>query len=260
MPAVSGMEVAAVYCGHDMVVPTTHFSPRASSPARPQNTALFQLTPSDVHATPEWLRRNILRMWNDARAEHDAEFLCRELEALRHGSRIELSSEFLAFERAWRQDEWIHYQGLSHLLSLVAETPVEEIHQRVEGRTPNFGPIRHFMKDEFSLLVLLAFDEAATVLSYGEDRPMYDALGLVCEQWLDVVIVDEANHLWNAMEVLRRNHRHRFAMVPGIVDSLVAWYLADHPYTGTFALDPSAGNFTPQLLKRCADTINRRLN
>ncbi len=88
----------------------------------------------------------------DLYAEHDAENFCKYLQP----------PEFKEMEKLWRRDEFNHYLGFRQIYSLLYHKSFREIEWQLAACEPNFIPIKEFLQDEFSICVVLAYDELAT--------------------------------------------------------------------------------------------------
>lgn len=221
------------------------------------SSILDQLDPKSFGLTPE--RQKELRdlFWNDLCSEYDAENFCRYYES----SGLKYSQEFQAFERAWRRDEWNHYIGFRDIYSALYDVPQEEIHREQEKRPVDFGPIQPFLEDEFTMTLLLAYDEIATTKAYAMDYDLYGSFpnpNLL--DWIKLVTRDEAFHFGNCIDVIRLRHQDRIPEAPEKVRKFVEWDLAGNEYQGTFVLDHHGYYFTPDFLQGCADTILHQLN
>ncbi|MBI3630868.1 MAG: hypothetical protein HY221_00840 [Candidatus Sungbacteria bacterium] len=84
----------------------------------------------------------------------------------------------------WQRDEWNHY-GLLY--------------------------------DEFSILLLMGYDEIATTKSYTMDYEFYRAFGHPAfVQWIQLVARDESYHFTNCRKILALNHKNRMPEIPAL--------------------------------------------
>lgn len=196
-------------------------------------------------------------IWGDLCAEHDAENFCKYLQQ----SGMSFTLEFKEMEKLWRRDEFNHYLGFRQLYSLLYHKSFEEIERELATCEPDFIPIKEFLQDEFSICVVLAYDELATTRSYCQDFDFYKLLGSrPIVNWIKYVAKEEAFHYGNALEIIARRHRHRLPELPMLVERLIEYDLEDSKYKSTFVLNhQSRQYFTSNFLCECSDIINKRL-
>lgn len=169
-----------------------------------------------------------------AYTEYDAENFCRHLDALD----LSFSPEFMAFEKAWRKDEHNHYLGFRKLYSVIYNESEEEIAKRIEERPYDFTPIKEYFKDEFSICLIIGYDEILTTMAYSQELKMYDSFkNKSVSGWMRDVTRDESYHFHNVMEVIALNHKERINEIPGMLRNLVSRDLERHEYKSTFVLD-----------------------
>jgi hypothetical protein len=227
----------AAYCGADLARPTDSRIPALEADWS-LDDYLERMQRAAVHldtAEREQLREFFL---DATQTEFDAEHLCRFLEH----SGMELSPEFRAFERPWRFDEHRHYVGFLRVYSrLFPDTGEVELARRIESQAPDFAPLSAFLRDEFHVLAAIAYDEACTARSYGEQLEFYAQLGdPVFAEWVRLIACDEVNHMRNAIAVLRARHAYRLAELPALLERFVAHDLERRGYRNTFLFDHSA--------------------
>lgn len=168
------------------------------------STVLCQLTRADICLRKEEIIKQRPMLWNDLCSEYDVQSFSRKLDKLGH----KYSRDFLSFISAWQSDEWNHYLGFRLIFCLLYGEREDEVHQRVAGRTPKFLPISEFLADEFTICLLLAYDEIATTKSYSMDHELYRSMGNPAFlRWIKLVTRDEAFHFKNCMEVIAREHQ-----------------------------------------------------
>lgn len=191
-------------------------------------------------------------LWNDLCSEYDAEHFCVMLE----NSDVHFSDEFVSFEKVWRRDEYNHYLGFRRIYHLFYNEPETSITNRLEVRKPDFADLNEFIQDEFSLCLILAYDEIATTHAYNEDIPFYRALGPEeFNDWIRFVKADEAIHYLNALRVVQVRHRDRLNEVEGVLQKILYTDLNNNDYKATFILDHKGPPFTPKMLQSCVNTI-----
>jgi hypothetical protein len=189
-------------------------------------------------------------LWNAMLTEYDAKNLSRHLATLN----IKFSPEFLSFKRAWSRDEWNHYLGFRRIYSILYEEPEDKIAEQIERDVGNFDLVAQFLNDEFTICLLLAYDEVATLKSYIAEFPFYKALDDRIFHWFQKVTKDELNHFLNCMEIVRCVHDARTAEISGFVDQIMKWDLERHPYGRTFVFDHYW--YSLEFLDHCAKLIN----
>jgi hypothetical protein len=134
--------------------------------------------------------------------------------------------------------------------------PEESIAKELEVQPINFGPILEFMSDEFSICLLVAYDEIVTTKSYSADYDKYRSFGHAAFlQWIKLVTRDEAYHYHNAMEVIRLRHRTRIPEIRTMIEGILEVDLSQKEYQGTFVLDHTGPDFSSEFLVGCAKLI-----
>ena len=192
------------YCGQSLVVPPTDFDPKS----RDWNSIdyLKDLRRSDINLSDEFLDKKRDFFLHAAYTEFDAENLCRFLETLD----FEFSPEFKVFEKKWRRDEWNHYIGFRYIYSIIFNESETAIARIIESRPYDFSGIQNFFKDEFSICLLIAYDEILTTKSYASEHQLYKSFGNPqFYSWIKEVTRDESYHFNNVMEVIGLNHSDR---------------------------------------------------
>lgn len=119
-------------------------------------------------APSELLHRYKNALWTNVVTEYDARFFHRFL----NQTGIALTPEFRAFQDIWQRDEQNHTQGFARLFAAFYGVSIKEIFQELEARAAaaDFAPIAHLLRDEFTILAILAFDELNTTRIYLKDR------------------------------------------------------------------------------------------
>lgn len=190
--------------------------------------------------------------WNDICSEYDADNFSNFL----RDCGLKLSPEFEAFEAIWHRDEWNHYVGFRQIYSLLYEKPCEVIHEAVAKQEVDFSSIIEFLEDEFTVCLVLAYDEIATTRAYRMDFELYKSFGpQSMADWIKYVARDEAFHFSNILNVIRLRHTERLSEVPELVKKMIDYDLANHDYKGTFVLDHKGYYFSPDFLYDCGKTI-----
>lgn len=204
-------------------------------------------------ATSVQLRRTL---WHDMSAEFHAENLCRHL----HDLNFEYTPDFLGFLNFWRQDEWKHFSWMAGVYSSAFKTSGSWLKKKLAAENADFSDLQDFFIDEFTILVLFAYDEILTVLSYQSDRTMYAEVdkGLLSD--FNKIIADEANHFNNACDILIRQHHHRLAEVPLVLSRLQNWERSKRAYGNTFLLDRRESQvFQTELVAKGCRILSSRL-
>lgn len=142
-------------------------------------------------------------------AEHDAEFFCQELDRRVAAGKLQLTPEFRAFEHAWRRDELDHTLGYAKVISLLYGDDETELLAHSGSRQPKFERLEALLVNEFSICLLLAYDEMVTAGSYRADwrtfYPQFRNERLL--QWIKRLAADEERHSANLLTVLQQCHQ-----------------------------------------------------
>ncbi|WP_009629902.1 hypothetical protein [Synechocystis sp. PCC 7509] len=217
---------------------------------------LKEIEPQDIKVTDKLLEELHDIIWGDLYAEHDAENFCEYLQQ----SGITFTPEFKKMEKLWRIDEFNHYQGFRQIYSLLYHKSFEEIERELAAYQSDFLSIQEFLQDEFSICVVLAYDELATTKAYCQDFELYKLLGSKpIVDWIKYVTKDEAFHYSNAMELIAQRHRHRLPELPMLVERLIKYDLAVSKYKFTFVFNhQNRQYFTSDFLHECSDIIYKR--
>ncbi|MGL3210403.1 hypothetical protein [Bradyrhizobium sp. BR 1433] len=214
------------------------------------------LTPAMFAADASVVRARWDRLWPELYTEYDARHLKREL-CIRN---LIKTNEAEAFFNAWAADEERHTDGFIQIMELVAGGSEPDLRKRLDARPHDFSVISEFLEDEFSLIVMIAFDEMCTCRAYAAERKFYAGLGSSrFLLWLREVIADEAVHSMNAVNVIRARYCDRVSEVGAILESLISCITNDTTYTGTFVLDYFGTAYTKELLANCRATILRNV-
>lgn len=125
-----------------------------------------RIAPSYFHAAPAQVAENFERLLaRDVFSEADAQFLYDWL--LHRG----ISPGFRQMLDAWLEDELKHYQGLRRCYHALSGVAYAEMDREAAARAAqrNLEPIEDLLVDEFSILLLLAYDEIGSTYSYRRD-------------------------------------------------------------------------------------------
>ena len=128
--------------------------------------------------------------------------------------------------------------------------PPEEVsHQKMLERTADFSPIEGYLQDEFTICMVLAYDELVTANSCRMDFPLFGAFGDArFLRWIRLVARDEAFHFLNILDVIRRQHAQRIPDAVDVLKRLRRYDGAGHPYLSTFVMDHDPNRFSADLL------------
>jgi hypothetical protein len=203
--------------------------------------------------------RFIRTLWHDMSAECHADNLCKHLDS---SINFKMSPELRAFLYRWRIDELKHYLFMRKIYHLLTGHSEKLVVRRLREMGPSdYSGQQQFFVDEFTLLVLFAYDEIVTAISYGDDRWIYRALGnSACVEGFDSVIRDEANHFANSIGVLKRRHKERLPEVPAVLSAILSFEESRHPYGNGFLLDRrEVGAFSPELFQRAYGIIQKQV-
>ncbi|MDE5457552.1 hypothetical protein GWE18_32990 [Bradyrhizobium sp. CSA112] len=170
------------------------------------------------------------------------------------------TEEAAAFFDAWAADEERHTDGFIQIMELIADGSEKDLWERLDTRPHNFSVINEYLKEEFSVMVMIAFDEMCTCHAYAADMGFYAGLGSNrFVRWLREVIADEAVHSMNAVNVIRARYSDRIREVGAILDGLTSGVADESDYGGTFVLDYFGEKYTKEMLANCRATILRNV-
>ncbi len=224
--------------------------PRRSPGARTDWSRLASRTrlhAEDLPASELEKLEPILR--EDVLSEYDARFLSAYL----HGKGLPFTSRFRLAEERWREDEERHYHHTAEVYrELYGLDP-----ELLADRRARFEPLEELFDDELSILVLLAYDELATVGAYQANLEAYGRLGPAYREWVRALVADEAWHYAMFLAVLRDAHGDRLDQAEESLERVIAY--EGTPYGATFVLDHDDPVFTPGLLERTARLLRRHL-
>jgi len=215
---------------------------------------LKDLTPSSISGCEEKIKERQQHFWHDMSSEFDSKHF---LNYLMKRKDLSLSDDFLEFICLWHLDEQNHYRGLRKINSVLYNESEESIEQKIKSREPNFDPISHFLCDEFTILLSIAFDEITSTRAYKQDFYLFDALGPAClSNWVRNAARDEAAHYGNAIKILKLNHTSRFEEANNILDNIVNFESSGtFNYHNTFIFDHDTDDFSSSLLNRSRSTV-----
>jgi hypothetical protein len=152
--------------------------------------------------------------------------------------RAEMSPEFLAMLDLWLDDELKHYAALRRTYHCVAGVSFAEMNRQFALRVPELEPIAMVLKDEFTLLVTLMFDEIGSMYSYRRDLwEYYRHFGKEIQKIGHHLVQDEGMHFNNAAKLLLTHHQHRFGEVQELLENVSALEKSLQKYHNSFFLD-----------------------
>lgn len=219
------------------------------------STPLYTISKARIEK--EGLKDELERMqpfiWRDLCSESDSDNFLHWLRSFGPGG---YSTEFEVFLSRWIEDERRHAASFLKLYSELYSVPYDLINQMLAQRIVNFDPIASFLEDEFSVCVLIAYDEIATVMSYQQDVAFYDLLDKRTHgKLIRNVIKDEGQHFSSILDVIERCHSDRLGEIPSKLGRLLQWDIAKPEYQNTFVMDHSTFYFTPEILARCVHHV-----
>ena len=212
----------------------------------------------DIKCTEELIEEKRSNLWHDMSSEFDSKHF---LNFIFTKTELQPSDNFVEFACLWHLDEQNHYRGLRQINSVLYGISETDIDARMNSRTPNFASISHFLNDEFSILISIAFDEYTSTRAYQQDFPVFDQFGPDClSAWIRNAARDEATHYGNAIKILKKNHQHRFAEVEEFIARLIIHETSeDFRYENTFILDHDTDDFSLSMFEESRNAITRSL-
>jgi hypothetical protein len=152
--------------------------------------------------------------------------------------REEMSPAFLAMMELWLADELKHYEALRRTYHCISGVGFAAMDQQFLARVHEIEPIQMVLKDEFTLLVTLMFDEIGSVYSYRRDlQEYYRYFGTPIQKIGHHLIKDEGRHFNNAAELLLNQQQHRLGEVPALLEQISGLEKSLQKYHKTFFLD-----------------------
>ncbi len=184
------------------------------------------------------LTENFTRLLaRDVFSEADAQFLYDWL--LERG----VSNAFRAMLERWLADELKHYQALRRCYHALARVSYDEMDREAASRAKqrNIESIADFLVDEFSILLLLAYDEIGSTYSYRRDlHEFYRHFGRAIAKVGQHLVRDEGQHFSNAAELILSLYPDRLKDVQATLaqfDAREKQLARTGSYHGTFFLD-----------------------
>ena len=185
-------------------------------------------------APPEVANNFRLLLSRDVFSEGDSQLLYELVMA----RKAEMSDDFLAMMQLWLEDELKHYEGLRRTYHSLSGISYDTMTALFSKRVPEIEPVKMLLKDEFTILVALMFDEIGSVYSYRRDlREYYRHFGPEVKKMGHHLVKDEGVHFNNAAEVLMARHAHRFGDVSLLLNDISKLEKSLKKYHNTFFLD-----------------------
>lgn len=173
----------------------------------------------------------------DLFSEYDSVNLYHHL----HPRRGKFSSYFVQYLDLWFADEKNHADGFFELNRLLFGSSEEQLIDQLKIRTANFENMEKILSSEFSLLLMFAYDEYASVKTYRKDT-FYSEFGHpLFNIWIKNLIADEAIHFGNAIKILKNNHAAQLGMAEDTLRSIVKF--ENIAYQNTFLFDHDGPHF-----------------
>ncbi|MGK7925241.1 MAG: hypothetical protein AB4290_08335 [Spirulina sp.] len=150
----------------------------------------------------------------------------------------EMCDEFLVMLEFWLDDELKHYEALRRTYRCLSGVSFTEMDRCFAKRVHEFEPIQLVLKDEFTLLVALMFDEIGSVYSYRRDlQEYYRHFGREIQKIGHHLVKDEGMHFNNAAELLLAYHGDRLQEVESLLGQISRLEANLNTYYKTFFLD-----------------------
>ena len=156
----------------------------------------------------------------------------------------DFSASFLNMLQRWLQDELKHYEALRRTYHGVSGVSYAEMNRLFQERIHEIQPIAMVLKDEFTILVTMMFDEIGSVYSYRRDlREYYCHFGIEIQKIGHHLLKDEGMHFSNAAELLLEHHGDRLYQVAPLLHDISN--LENHlgKYYKSFFLDHAQEQF-----------------
>lgn len=235
---------------------------RMQAAGEPSTAVIAGLSRSDLHVVKQSAAGFRSILLKALHAEHDAEFFCQELDRRVAAGKLQLTPEFRAFEHAWRRDELDHTLGYAKVISLLYGDDEAELLAHSRARQPKFERLEPLLADEFSICLLLAYDEMVTAGSYRADGrtfyPQFRNERLL--QWIKRLAADEERHSANLLAVLRQCHQAELHRTESVLTQIARIDVVGAEYAATFVLDhDEASVFTERQLAAARRRLLRRL-
>lgn len=209
---------------------------------------------SDIKTPQHIIDARRENFWHDMSSEFDS---INFIKYLFSKNDIAFTDEFVEFVCLWHLDEQNHYRGLRKINSILYGMSEPDIDREISRSEPNFDSISEFMRDEFTILLSIAFDEVTSTRAYNQDRPLFDSMGPSClSDWIKYAARDEAAHYGNSIKLIKLRHSHRLGEAKEILDNIFTFETGEHfTYNRTFIFDHDTDDFSRELLEDSRKTI-----
>jgi hypothetical protein len=156
----------------------------------------------------------------------------------------ELSPGFFSMLNLWLSDEKKHYEALRRVYHMLAGVSFAEMDRLFAARTHETTPIAMVLKDEFTILVTMMFDEIGSVYSYRRDLVEYYChFGPEIQKIGHHLVRDEGMHFSNAAELLLFYHADRLGEVKELLHAISELEGQLGTYYKSFFLDHAQETF-----------------
>ncbi|MCM1982216.1 hypothetical protein [Lyngbya confervoides] len=220
----------------------------------------YAVPPQVLEQVPSGVHENFCTLLSrDVYSEGDAQVLYDHILA----RQAEMSAAFVAMLKLWLEDEQKHYQALRRTYRCIAGVSFAQMDRQFAHRQPDFKPIQRVLRDEFTLLVTLMFDEIGSVYSYRRDlQEYYQHFGGAIRRIGHHLVRDEGTHFGNAAELLQTVHDHRLYEVPELLRQISQLEQSLGQYHCSFFLDHAQEQyrFPPEFNATIIQIILARLN
>lgn len=156
----------------------------------------------------------------------------------------DFSASFLDMLQLWLQDELKHYEALRRTYHGISGVSYAEMDRLFQERIHEIQPIEMVLKDEFTILVTMMFDEIGSVYSYRRDlREYYCHFGTEIQKIGHHLVKDEGMHFSNAAELLLKHHGDRLDQVEPLLHTISNLEQHLGKYYKSFFLDHAQEQF-----------------
>jgi hypothetical protein len=195
----------------------------------------YIIPPQALERVPWEVRTNFSHLLSrDVYSEGDAQSLYDYIMT----APAQLSPAFRSMLDLWLADELKHYEALRRTYHCISGVNFAEMNRQFSARVHEIEPIEILLKDEFSLLVAMMFDEIGSVYSYRRDlHEYYRHFGIAIQKIGHHLVKDEGMHFNNAAVLLLTQHRHRLNEVNEFLVKISALEQNLKKYHKTFFLD-----------------------
>ncbi len=190
---------------------------------------------------PEGVLENFSKLLSrDIFSEGDAQVLYDHL-MQRQG---EFSEDFLGMLHRWLADELKHYEALRRTYHCISRVSFDEMDRLFQTRIHEIKPIERVLKDEFTILVTMMFDEIGSVYSYRRDlREHYCYFGTEIQKIGHHLVKDEGMHFSNAAKLILKHHGNRLDQVEPLLQEISNLENSLGKYYKSFFLDHAQEQF-----------------